>query len=66
MSKGNTEGTANGLMNYDLMERTGMVGTSSVDSIAVDSANSMSAYMTGHKSSRQRHGRLRGQDPGPL
>jgi alkaline phosphatase len=51
MSKGNTEGKTNGLMNFDLMERTGMVGTSSVDSIAVDSANSMSAYMTGHKSS---------------
>ncbi len=51
MSKGNTEGTSNGLMSFDLMERVGMVGTSSVDSIAVDSANSMSAYMTGHKSS---------------
>jgi alkaline phosphatase len=51
MSKGNTEGKTNALMNYDLMDRVGMVGTSSVDSIAVDSANSMSAYMTGHKSS---------------
>jgi alkaline phosphatase len=33
------------------MERLGMLGTSSVDAITVDSANSMSAYMTGHKSS---------------
>ncbi len=51
MSKGVTEGMANGLMNFDQMDRTGMVGTSSVDAICVDSANSMSAYMTGHKSS---------------
>jgi alkaline phosphatase len=51
LAKGNTEGTANGLLNIDQMDRSGMVGTSSVDAITVDSANSMSAYMTGHKSS---------------
>jgi len=33
------------------MDRSGNLGTSSVDSLAVDSANSMSAYMTGQKSS---------------
>lgn len=51
LSKGNTEGTSNGLLNLDKMERLGLMGTSSVDAITVDSANSMSAYMTGHKSS---------------
>lgn len=51
LSKGNTEGTSNGLLNFDRLETMGLVGTSSVDAITVDSANSMSAYMTGHKSS---------------
>ena len=51
LSKGNTEGTSNDLLNLDKMERLGLMGTSSVDAITVDSANSMSAYMTGHKSS---------------
>jgi len=51
LSKGNTEGTSNGLLAIDQMDRVGMVGTSSVDAITVDSANAMSAYMTGHKSS---------------
>jgi len=51
LAKGNTEGTANGLLAIDQMDRTGMVGTSSVDAITVDSANSMSAYMTGYKTS---------------
>ncbi|GLK83015.1 alkaline phosphatase [Ancylobacter defluvii] len=50
MSKGNTEGKANGKLNMDYMDRMAFIGTSSTDSIAVDSANSMSAYMTGHKS----------------
>lgn len=65
MSKGNTEGTSNGLMNFDLMDRVGMVGTSSVDSIAVDSANSMSAYMTGHKSSVNAMGVYADRTPDP-
>lgn len=51
ISKGNVEGTSQGVLNMDRMERLGMLGTSSVDAITVDSANSMSAYMTGHKSS---------------
>jgi alkaline phosphatase len=51
MSKGITEGKANGRLNMDQLDRMAFIGTSSVDSIAVDSANSMSAYMTGHKSS---------------
>ena len=51
MSKGVTEGKANGKLNMDELDRMAFIGTSSVDAIAVDSANSMSAYMTGHKSS---------------
>lgn len=51
MSKGVTEGKANGKLNMDELDRMAFIGTSSVDSIAVDSANSMSAYMTGHKGS---------------
>lgn len=51
MSKGVTEGKANGKLNMDQLDRMAFIGTSSVDSIAVDSANSMSAYMTGHKTS---------------
>jgi alkaline phosphatase len=49
MSKGVTEGKANGRLNMDDLEHMAFIGTSSTDSIAVDSANSMSAYMTGHK-----------------
>jgi len=49
LSAGNTEGRANHPMAIDQMDRLGMVGTSSVDAITVDSANSMSAYMTGQK-----------------
>jgi alkaline phosphatase len=51
MSKGVTEGKANGRLNMDELDHMCFIGTSSVDSIAVDSANSMSAYMTGHKGS---------------
>lgn len=51
MSKGVTEGKANGKLNMDQLDRMAFIGTSSVDSISVDSANSMSAYMTGHKGS---------------
>jgi len=50
LSKGNTEGKSNGSLAMDKMDRIGFMSTSSVDSINVDSANSMSAYMTGQKS----------------
>ncbi|MFT4191868.1 MAG: alkaline phosphatase [Comamonas sp.] len=50
MSKGMTEGKANGRLNMDGLERMAFIGTSSTSSIATDSANTMSAYMTGHKS----------------
>ncbi len=50
LSKGVTEGKADGRLTMDNMPYMGMIGTSSTDSIAADSANTMSAYMTGHKS----------------
>ncbi|MCQ2003654.1 alkaline phosphatase [Rhizobium sp. NRK18] len=50
MSKGMTEGKANGRLNIDDLDHMAFIGTSSTHSIATDSANTMSAYMTGHKS----------------
>ncbi|MCD1124518.1 alkaline phosphatase [Jinshanibacter sp. LJY008] len=50
MSKGITEGKANGRLAIDDLTNMAFIGTSSTDSIAADSANTMSAYMTGHKS----------------
>ncbi len=50
MSKGVTEGKADGRLAMDDLRAMGFIGTSSTDSIAADSANTMSAYMTGHKS----------------
>ena len=49
MSKGMTEGKANGRLNMDGLDRMAFIGTSSTNAIATDSANTMSAYMTGHK-----------------
>lgn len=49
MSKGMTEGKANGRLNMDDLDRMAFIGTSSTNSIDTDSANTMSAYMTGHK-----------------
>lgn len=49
MSKGMTEGKANGRLNMDELDRMAFIGTSSTEAVATDSANTMSAYMTGHK-----------------
>lgn len=49
MSKGMTEGKANGRLNMDELDHMAFIGTSSTNSIATDSANTMSAYMSGHK-----------------
>ncbi|WCK05172.1 alkaline phosphatase [Agrobacterium tumefaciens] len=49
MSKGMTEGKANGRLNMDDVPPVAFVGTSATDAVATDSANTMSAYMTGHK-----------------
>ncbi|WP_129668886.1 alkaline phosphatase [Phytoactinopolyspora endophytica] len=65
LSKGLTEGKYHGLLEMDQMEYRGLVGTSGVDAIATDSANSMSAYMTGHKSSINAMGVYEGNDPDP-
>jgi alkaline phosphatase len=51
MSKGITEGKYHGELAMDSMPHMAMVGTSGVDSIITDSANSAHAYTTGHKSS---------------
>lgn len=65
LSKGIAEGKYHGLLELDQMEYRGLVGTSGCDSIATDSANSMSAYMTGHKSSVNAMGVYEGNDPDP-
>ncbi|MGO7426928.1 alkaline phosphatase, partial [Rhizobium ruizarguesonis] len=49
MYKGMTEGKANGRLNMDDLERMAFIGTSATNSVDTDSANTMSAYMTGHK-----------------
>ena len=49
MSKGMTEGKANGRLNIDDLDHMAFIGTSATDSVTTDSANTMSAYMTGHK-----------------
>jgi alkaline phosphatase len=50
LSRGITEGKYNGFLNMDRMEYRGTVTTSGYDSLVTDSANSASAYATGHKS----------------
>ncbi|MGE7370271.1 alkaline phosphatase [Neorhizobium sp. NPDC001467] len=49
MSKGMTEGKANGRLHMDDVPPVAFIGTSATDAVATDSANTMSAYMTGHK-----------------
>ncbi len=51
LSKGVTNGMYNGPLAMDSLPYMALLGTCSVDSIAADSANTASAYMTGHKSS---------------
>ena len=49
LSKGIQEGKYQGRLAFDDMPSTAMIGTSGSDSLITDSANSMSAYTTGHK-----------------
>lgn len=49
MSHGMHDGKADGRLAMDDLDRMAFIGTSSTHSIATDSANTMSAYMTGHK-----------------
>ncbi|QSB14684.1 alkaline phosphatase [Natronosporangium hydrolyticum] len=65
LSKGITEGKYHGLLEMDQLQYRGLVGTSGADALATDSANSMSAYMTGHKSSVNAMGVYEGNDPDP-
>lgn len=51
LSKGIKEGKYRGKLTLDTMPAMALVTTSGVDSVITDSANSMSAYTTGHKSS---------------
>jgi alkaline phosphatase len=51
LSKGIAEGKYHSDLAMDSMPRMALVGTSGVDSIITDSANSAAAYATGHKSS---------------
>jgi alkaline phosphatase len=51
LSKGIKEGKYFAKLAMDDMPQMALVGTSGVDAITTDSANSMSAYTTGHKSS---------------
>ena len=49
LSKGITEGKYQGKLTFDDMPNIALIGTSGSDSLITDSANSMSAYTTGHK-----------------
>lgn len=49
MSHGMHDGKADGRLAMDDLDHMAFIGTSSTHSIATDSANTMSAYMTGHK-----------------
>lgn len=50
LSKGITEGRYNDLLNMEKMDNMALITTSGYDSLVTDSANSASAYATGHKS----------------
>src|SRR3989442_2201692 len=50
LAKGIAEGKARGKLAIDDMPHMALVATAGTDSIITDSANSMSAYATGHKS----------------
>ena len=49
LSKGIVEGKYQGKLAFDDMSNIALIGTSGSDSLITDSANSMSAYTTGHK-----------------
>lgn len=50
LSKGISEGKYNDLLNMEKLDNMALITTSGYDSIVTDSANSASAYATGHKS----------------
>jgi alkaline phosphatase len=65
LSKGMRQGKYDGLLEMDTMQYRGVVGTSGIESIATDSANSMSSYMTGHKSASGAMGVYPSNEPDP-
>ncbi|MDR1581235.1 MAG: alkaline phosphatase, partial [Synergistaceae bacterium] len=67
LSKGITEGKYNGYLDMELLQ-DGMafLNTSGYDSLVTDSANSASAYATGHKSVVNAMGVYENSDPDPL
>ncbi len=56
VSKNLTEGKFNGLLEMDDMDQVTLVTTSGLNSLVTDSANSASAYATGHKTSNNAMG----------
>ena len=66
MSKGMTEGKANGRLAMDDLDRMAFVGTSATNATNTDSANTMSAYMTGHKTAVNAIGVYADRTPDPL
>jgi alkaline phosphatase len=67
LSKGITEGKYNGLLDMELLQDgTALITTSGYDSLVTDSANSASAYATGHKSVVNAMGVYENSDPDPL
>jgi alkaline phosphatase len=67
LSKGITQGKYNGLLDMELLnDGTALINTSGYDSLVTDSANSASAYATGHKSVVNAMGVYENSDPDPL
>src|SRR3954454_6883630 len=66
LSKGIAEGKARGKLAMDDMPHMAMVATAGSDSIITDSANSASAYATGHKSAVNAMGVYADRTPDPL
>lgn len=66
LSKGISEGKALGKLAIDDMPHTALVATAGSDSIITDSANSMSAYATGHKSAVNAMGVYADRTPNPF
>lgn len=66
LSKGLSEGKYNDLLNMEKMPYLAVITTSGYDSLATDSANSMSAYMTGNKSVVNAMGVYENSTPDPL
>ncbi|MDR1598564.1 MAG: alkaline phosphatase [Oscillospiraceae bacterium] len=56
MSKNLTEGRFNGYLNMDVMDVATLVTTSGIAALVTDSANSASAYATGHKTANNAMG----------